>query len=56
MTAMNIRSIFRYLPTVLVMLSLNSCIARRTVTQNGRTVEQHNVIKRPLRDAVRNTR
>jgi hypothetical protein len=52
---MNIRAIPRYLPVVVLILGLNSCVARRTVTENGRTVQQHNVIKRPIRDVIRNS-
>jgi len=53
---MNIRTVLRYLPAAVLILGLNSCVARRTVTQNGRTVEQHTVIKRPVRDAIQNSR
>jgi hypothetical protein len=53
---MNIRAILRYVPAAVLALSLTSCVAQRTVTQGGRTVEKHNVIKRPLRDVFRNSR
>jgi hypothetical protein len=34
----------------------SGCISQRTVTQNGRVVEQKPVITRPVRDTIRNSR
>lgn len=50
---------FPILSFLLVMLSsslLSSCLTQRTVTQGGRTVSQDYVIKRPIKDALDNSR
>jgi len=50
---------FPILSLLLVMLSstlLSSCLTQRTVKQGGRTVSQDYVIKRPIKDALDNSR
>lgn len=41
---------------VAVVLPLTSCVTQRTVTRNGQPVEQGLVVKRPLKEAVENSR
>lgn len=51
------RSTFlRIAATLLGAAVVSGCLTRRTVTQNGRTVEKNYVIKRPIRDAVQRGR
>lgn len=45
---------FLFLPAII--LPLGSCVTQRTVTRNGQTVEQGIVVKRPLKEAVENSR
>ena len=40
--------------SVVVVLSLSVCITKRTVTKDGLTVEQNDVIKRPITNAIKN--
>jgi hypothetical protein len=35
---------------------LTSCLTQRTVSEGGRTVKQQYVIKRPISDAIKNSR
>jgi len=45
-----------HLTAALVLVStLAGCLTRRTVTQGGQTVSQEYVIKRPLKEAIRNS-
>jgi hypothetical protein len=46
----------RPLVLLAIILPLGSCVTRRTVTRNGQTVEQGIVVKRPLKEAVENSR
>ncbi len=39
-----------------IILPLGSCVTQRTVTRNDQTVEQGIVVKRPLKEAVENSR
>jgi hypothetical protein len=39
----------------LLILPLTGCLTQRTVTEGGHTVKQEYVIKRPLKEAVRNS-
>jgi hypothetical protein len=39
-----------------VFLPLTACVTERTVTRNGQPVEQGLVVKRPLKEAVENSR
>jgi hypothetical protein len=48
--------ILKCILTAALILPLTGCLARRTVTQGGRTVSQDFVIRRPLTEAVRNSR
>lgn len=51
---MNALSIIRSSAIVLLILSLGSCVTRRTVTQGGETVESGYVVKRPIKEAFQN--
>jgi len=51
-----IRPSLRLLLLVPVILPLSSCVTERTVTRGGQTVEQGLVVKRPLKEAVENSR
>jgi len=46
----------KYLSILMVILPLSGCITERTVTQGGQTVEQGLVVKRPLKEALENSR
>ncbi len=46
----------RSLFLIAIILPLGSCVTQRTVTRNGQTVEQGLVVKRPLKEAVENSR
>jgi hypothetical protein len=46
----------RPLVLLAIILPLGSCLTQRTVTRNGQTVEQGIVVKRPLKEAVENSR
>jgi hypothetical protein len=46
----------RSLILLAIILPLGSCVTQRTVTRNGQTVEQGIVVKRPLKEAVENSR
>ena len=37
-------------------LPMGACVTQRTVTRNGQPVEQGLVVKRPLKEAVENSR
>ena len=37
------------------LLSLSSCLTKRTVIENGRVVEEKNVIRRPVKEMIDNT-
>ncbi len=43
------------LVTALAVFS-SGCLTRRTVTRDGRVVEKNYVFKRPLKEAVKNSR
>lgn len=51
----HIRTFSLLLPLISSLL-FSSCLTQRTVTQGGRTVKQDYVIKRPLKDALDNSR
>jgi hypothetical protein len=53
---MNIRSSAKLLLLLAVILPLSACVTERTVTRGGQTVEQGLVVKRPLKEAVENSR
>lgn len=40
----------------LLLTSLPGCLTKRTVTEGGRTVSEGYAIKRPLKEAVENSR
>lgn len=50
------RLIAKFLFLLAVALPLCSCVTERKVTRGGQTVEQGLVIKRPLKEAVENSR
>lgn len=52
----SIRLSAKLLSLLLVILPLSSCVTQRTVTRGGQTVEQGLVVKRPLKEAVENSR
>ena len=49
-------SILKCLLAAVLTVPVTGCLARRTVTEGGRTVSQDFVIRRPLKEAVRNSR
>ncbi|MCP5532839.1 MAG: hypothetical protein H7A49_10710 [Akkermansiaceae bacterium] len=49
---MNLPTLVRIASVVLAATLVSGCLTRRTVTQNGQTVEQNYVIKRPIKEAV----
>ena len=53
---MNPGSILKCLLAVALTLPTTGCLAQRTVTQGGQTVSQEFVIRRPLKEAVQNSR
>jgi hypothetical protein len=50
------RIVLRSLVAALVLLPMTGCLTQRTVTEGGRKVSQEYVIKRPLKEAVKNSR
>jgi hypothetical protein len=46
----------KHLLLLVVILPLSGCVTQRTVTRGGQTVEQGLVVKRPLKEAVENSR
>lgn len=52
----DIRQSAKLLLLVAVVLPLASCVTERKVTRGGQTVQQGMVIKRPLKEAVENSR
>ena len=58
--SISVMNVLHYLARPLVLLAiilpLGSCVTQRTVTRNGQTVEQGIVVKRPLKEAVENSR
>lgn len=49
---MNIRPLLKSAIIVALILPLSGCLTQRTVTRNGKKVEQGLIVKRPLKDAV----
>lgn len=41
---------------VVLAVSLSGCLTHRTVTRGGKTVKSGYVVKRPLKEAVQNSR
>ena len=41
---------------VILAATLTGCLTKRTVTEGGHTVSQEYVIKRPLKEAIGNSR
>ena len=48
--------VMKTLLAALLVLPLTGCLTQRTVTEGGHTVKQEYVIKRPLKEAVQNSR
>jgi hypothetical protein len=46
----------RLLSLLVFFVPLTGCVTQRTVTRNGQPVEQGLVVKRPLKEAVENSR
>lgn len=53
---MNALSIIRSSAMALLILSLGSCVTKRTVTQGGETIESGYVVKRPIKEAFQKGR
>ncbi|WP_367870874.1 hypothetical protein [Luteolibacter sp. Populi] len=53
---MKVRQFAKYLTILTGILPLSGCITERTVTQGGQKVEQGLVVKRPLKEALENSR
>ena len=51
-----LRHFAKLLLILVAVLPLSACVTQRTVTQGGQTVEQGLVVKRPLKEAVENSR
>jgi hypothetical protein len=52
----SIRHLAKCLLLLGVVLPLSACVTERKVTRGGQTVEQGLVVKRPLKEAVENSR
>jgi hypothetical protein len=50
------RRLAKLLFALVAILPLSGCVTQRTVTRNGQPVEQGMVVKRPLKEAVENSR
>jgi hypothetical protein len=50
------RIVLKCLMAAAVVVSMSGCLTQRTVTEGGRKVSQEYVIKRPLKEAVQNSR
>ena len=50
-----IRATLKSLFALTFALPLSGCLTQRTVSEGGHTVSQEYVIKRPLKEAVRNS-
>lgn len=50
------RIVLKSLMAAVVAVSMSGCLTQRTVTEGGRKVSQEYVIKRPLKEAVQNSR
>jgi hypothetical protein len=48
--------ILKCLLVATLTLPVTGCLTRRTVTQGGQTVSQEFVIRRPLKEAIQNSR
>lgn len=53
---MNAKLILKCMLLSSLPLLISSCLTRRTVTQGGNTVESNYVFKRPLKEAIQNSR
>ncbi|MFK7852050.1 MAG: hypothetical protein AB8D78_13830 [Akkermansiaceae bacterium] len=52
MVSTNLFSLRLFVIAVVIGMVLPSCVTRRTVTQNGRTIEKKTVIKRPVKNLI----
>ena len=50
------RLILKCLLAAVLAAPLTGCLTQRTVTEGGTTVKQGYVIKRPLKEAIKNSR
>jgi hypothetical protein len=50
------RIAMKYLLAAVLVFPFSGCLTKRTVTEGGHTVSEDYVIKRPLKDAVENSR
>jgi hypothetical protein len=50
------RTTLKCLLAAALALPLSGCLTQRTVSEGGHTVSQEYVIKRPLKEAVQNSR
>jgi len=53
---MSIRASLKFSIVLALILPLSGCLTQRTVTRNGKKVEQGLIVKRPLKDTVDNSR
>ncbi|MGC4013720.1 MAG: hypothetical protein QM755_04265 [Luteolibacter sp.] len=53
---MYIRPCLKFVAVLALALPLSGCLTQRTVTRNGKKVEQGLIVKRPLKEAVDNSR
>ena len=46
----------KFLLALAAIFSFSACVTERTVTRNGQPVQQGLVVKRPIKEAVENSR
>jgi hypothetical protein len=51
-----IRIVLKCMFSLIFVLSLSGCLTQRTVSEGGHTVSQKYVTKRPIKEAVQNSR
>jgi hypothetical protein len=50
------RIVLKFLIAAVVVVPMSGCLTQHTVTEGGHQVSQEYVIKRPLKEAVQNSR
>ncbi len=49
------KTLWYSLAAMVLATSLSGCLTQRTVTEDGETISQNYVIKRPIKDVVENS-
>jgi hypothetical protein len=52
----HMKTLLRSAMAVILAATLTGCLTKRTVTQGGQTVSEEYVFKRPLKEAIGNSR